>query len=101
MFEMCVLMTSYIITQADNRTQEFWCALSECHTTSEILQFLLLLGPSVSTEPVSVEFRAVSETYTETKECRISLTEQEAIAISTVFQGNLAWCLWLKFIVLD
>lgn len=73
----------------------------ECHISSGILQFLLLLGPSASTEPVSVEFRAVSETYTETKECRISLTEREAIAISTIFQGNLAWCLRLKFILLE
>lgn len=73
----------------------------ECHISSGILQFLLLLGPSASTEPVWVEFRAVSETYRETKECRIRLTEQKAIAISTIFQGNLAWCLCLKFILLE
>jgi len=39
-------MRSCIITQADNRTQEFQCAMFECHISSGILQFLLLLGPS-------------------------------------------------------
>lgn len=94
-------MRSCIITQADDRTQEFQRAMFECHISSGILQFLLLWGPSASTEPVLVEFRAVSETYTETKECTISLTEGEAIAISAIFQGNLAWCLCLKFILLE